>query len=89
MRRPLWPGEEAPEAAEATMEMLPVTPEEIAQVEQIVREAVGIDAGRGDSVSISSAQFQTFVPELPEEPGSWIRCLTLRVPEKWRLASSP
>ena len=48
--------------------MLPVTPEEIAQVEQIVREAVGIDAGRGDSVSISSAQFQTFVPELPEEP---------------------
>ena len=62
-------GEEAPEAAEATMEMLPVTPEEIAQVEQIVREAVGIDAGRGDSVSISSAQFQTFVPELPEEPG--------------------
>lgn len=61
-------GEEAPEAAEATMEMLPVTPEEIAQVEQIVREAVGIDAGRGDSVSISSAQFQTFVPELPEEP---------------------
>ena len=65
---PPVPGEEAPEAAEATMEMLPVTPEEIAQVEQIVREAVGIDAGRGDSVSISSAQFQTFVPELPEEP---------------------
>ena len=51
------------------MEMLPVPPEEIAQVEQIVREAVGIDAGRGDSVSISSAQFQTFVPELPEAPG--------------------
>ena len=66
---PPVPGEEAPEAAEATLEMLPVTPEEIAQVEQIVREAVGIDAGRGDSVSISSAQFQTFVPELPEEPG--------------------
>ena len=60
---PAVPGEEAPEAAEATMEMLPVTPEEIAQVEQIVREAVGIDAGRGDSVSISSAQFQTFVPD--------------------------
>ena len=62
-------GEEAPEAAEATMEMLPVTPAEIAQVEQIVREAVGIDAGRGDSVSISSAQFQTFEPEPLEEPG--------------------
>ena len=66
---PPVPGEEAPEAAEATMEMLPVTPEEIAQVEQIVREAVGIDAGRGDSVSISSAQFQTFVPDPIEEPG--------------------
>jgi len=66
---PPVPGEEAPEAAEATMEMLPVTPEEIAQVEQIVREAVGIDAGRGDSVSISSAQFQTFVPGPIEEPG--------------------
>ena len=65
---PPVPGEEAPEAAEATMEMLPVTPEEIAQVEQIVREAVGIDAGRGDSVSISSAQFQTFVPAPIEEP---------------------
>jgi flagellar M-ring protein FliF len=66
---PAVAGEEAPEAAAATMEMLPVPPEEIAQVEQIVREAVGIDAGRGDSVSISSAQFQTFVPELPEAPG--------------------
>jgi len=66
---PPVPGEEAPAAAEATMEMLPVTPEEIAQVEQIVREAVGIDAGRGDSVSISSAQFQTFVPGPIEEPG--------------------
>ena len=65
---PAVPGEEAPEAAEPTLEMLPVTPEEIAQVEQIVREAVGIDAGRGDSVSISSAQFQTSVPDPIEEP---------------------
>ena len=66
---PAIAGEDAPEPAEAATEMLPVTAEELAQIEQIVREAVGIDAGRGDSVSISSAQFQTFVPELPEEPG--------------------
>ena len=66
---PVVAGEEAPEAAEATLEMRPVTPEEIAQVEQIVREAVGIDAARGDSVNISSAQFKIFEFEAPEAPG--------------------
>ena len=69
---PAEPGadEAAPEEpAAATFEMVAVSPEELAQVEQIVREAVGINAGRGDTVSISSAQFKQFIPDLPEEPG--------------------
>ena len=64
------PDQEAPEVpAEPTMEMLAITAEDLAQVEQIVREAVGIDAGRGDTLSVSSAQFKEFSVELPEEPG--------------------
>ena len=49
---------------QAEMTMQALTPEEIAQVEQIVREAIGFDANRGDTVSITSALFQT--PETPE-----------------------
>ena len=64
------PDQEAPEVpAEPTMEMLAITAEDLAQVEQIVREAVGIDAGRGDTLSVSSAQFKEFSVELPEAPG--------------------
>ena len=49
---------------QAEMTMQALTPEEIAQVEQIVREAIGFDANRGDTVSITSALFQT--PETPQ-----------------------
>ena len=48
---------------DAEMTMQALTPEEIAQVEQIVREAIGFDANRGDTVSITSALFQR--PEAP------------------------
>ena len=48
---------------QAEMTMQALTPEEIAQVEQIVREAIGFDANRGDTVSITSALFQR--PEAP------------------------
>ena len=53
----------ADDEGEAEMTMQALTPEEIAQVEQIVREAIGFDANRGDTVSITSALFQT--PEAP------------------------
>jgi flagellar M-ring protein FliF len=60
-------GEDAEGEAEMTMQAL--TPEEIAQVEQIVREAIGFDANRGDTVSITSALFQKIdIPPL-EDPG--------------------
>lgn len=48
---------------QAEMTMQALAPEEIAQIEQIVREAIGFDANRGDTVSITSALFQR--PEAP------------------------
>ncbi|MFA5940103.1 MAG: flagellar basal-body MS-ring/collar protein FliF [Sinimarinibacterium sp.] len=45
-------------------ELMPLTTEEIAKVESLVREAVGFDAQRGDSVSVQNAAF--LKAELPE-----------------------
>jgi flagellar M-ring protein FliF len=62
-------GAEAPEEGATTTENRPVPPAEIAQIEQVVREAIGFDANRGDSVSITSAQFFTIKTEAPEPLG--------------------
>ena len=62
-------GAEAPEEGATTTENRPVPPAEIAQIEQVVREAIGFDANRGDSVSITSAQFYTIETEAPEPLG--------------------
>ena len=61
-------GAEAPEEGALRTESRPVPAAEIAQIDQVVREAIGFDANRGDSVSITSAQFFTFEPEPIEEP---------------------
>ena len=53
------------EGEEPTVTVIPVPPEQIANIEQIVREAVGFDAARGDTVSVTTAKFQ---PVLPPEP---------------------
>jgi len=53
------------EGEEPTVTVIPVPPEQIANIEQIVREAVGFDGARGDTVSVTTAKFQ---PVLPPEP---------------------
>ena len=53
------------EGEEPTVTVIPVPPEQIANIERIVREAVGFDAARGDTVSVTTAKFQ---PVLPPEP---------------------
>lgn len=45
-------------------ELVPLTNEELAKVESLVREAVGFDTQRGDSVSVQNAAF--FKAELPD-----------------------
>lgn len=61
--------EEIVEAARPTRELVPVSPEELAQYELIVREAVGFDAARGDTVSVTTAPFYQEVIEMPPERG--------------------
>ncbi len=61
--------EEIVEAARPTRELVPVSPEELAQYELIVREAVGFDAARGDTVSVTTAPFYQEVIEMPPEQG--------------------
>ncbi|MFO0027283.1 MAG: flagellar basal-body MS-ring/collar protein FliF [Pseudomonadota bacterium] len=49
-----------------------LTAEEIAQVEKLVREAVGFDAERGDTLSVMNAPFARIEPPAPlEEPPLW------------------
>ena len=60
-------GADAPEAGTTNTESRPIPAAEIAQIEQVVREAIGFDVDRGDSVSITSAQFFT-IEEEPLEP---------------------
>ncbi|MEQ1439331.1 flagellar basal-body MS-ring/collar protein FliF [Fontimonas sp. SYSU GA230001] len=53
-----------PEGKAGEMELAPLTAEELGKVEALVREAVGFNAQRGDSVSVQNAAF--LKPELPE-----------------------
>ncbi len=47
----------------------PLTPEQLAKVESLVKEAVGFDATRGDSVSVQTAAFaQADVPQVNALP---------------------
>lgn len=49
----------------------PLTEEELARVESLVREAVGFAEGRGDSVSVVNDGFIEQEAEEPEEPAFW------------------
>jgi flagellar M-ring protein FliF len=42
----------------------PRTPEELARLESLIREAVGFDAARGDTISVTEAAFAR--PDVPE-----------------------
>lgn len=46
----------------------PLTPEELTQIERIVRSAVGLDVGRGDRIEVVNMQFQNVGTQ--EEPES-------------------
>jgi flagellar M-ring protein FliF len=62
-------GEDAADAdtAAATPALRALTAEELAQVEKLVREAVGFDAARGDTVSVMNAPFARPAPPAPLE----------------------
>lgn len=60
------------------------TPEEIERITQLVQEAVGFDAGRGDSVKVINSSFQVPapiapLPELPLWEQSWVWDLAKQV----------
>jgi flagellar M-ring protein FliF len=52
-------------AADGSTSSMPRSPEELTRIEMLVREAIGYDGRRGDSVQVVNAAFQ---PPLPMEP---------------------
>lgn len=58
--------------AEGNAESRPRTPEEIADIERMVREAVGFDAARGDTIEIVNTEFQSDgLMQPPAPPEFW------------------
>lgn len=51
----------------------PLTPEELAKVEALVKQAVGFDTTRGDSVTVQNAAFQTLALPAPVPLPIWKR----------------
>ncbi|GHE37473.1 flagellar basal-body MS-ring/collar protein FliF [Vulcaniibacterium thermophilum] len=50
----------------------PLTPAQVAQVEALVKQAIGFDANRGDAVTVANAPFvRNETPEGGEEPPLW------------------
>ncbi|WP_352889055.1 flagellar basal-body MS-ring/collar protein FliF [Sinimarinibacterium thermocellulolyticum] len=62
-----------PGGAPDEIELSPLTEAELAKVEALVREAVGFDAERGDSVSVQNAPFIRDGIEAPQAPPLWQR----------------
>jgi flagellar M-ring protein FliF len=57
---------------EGVVERAPLGEEEMARITSLVREAVGFDAGRGDSVNVINASFRPAdLPEPLPEPPVW------------------
>ncbi len=61
-------------------ELQPLSAEELAKVESLVREAVGFDAQRGDSVSVQNAPFVQLELPAPEAVPLW------QQPRLWDIA---
>ena len=58
--------------AEGVLERAPLSEEEMARITTLVREAVGFDAERGDSVNVINASFRPVeIPEPLPEPPLW------------------
>lgn len=57
-------------AADGKLQRTPLTPEELATLTALVKDAVGFDAARGDTVSVSNQSFQQ-QQDLPLPPQPW------------------
>ncbi|MDD3519373.1 MAG: flagellar basal-body MS-ring/collar protein FliF, partial [Chromatiales bacterium] len=72
---------------QGAVERVPLEPEELERITALVREAVGFDARRGDSVNVINASFRPLpeaepMPEMPVWQEPWIADLV-----KWTLAA--
>lgn len=57
-------------AADGSIQRTPLTPEDLATITALVKDAVGFDAARGDTISVSNQAFQS--PQvLPLPPQPW------------------
>ncbi|RMH22208.1 MAG: flagellar M-ring protein FliF [Gemmatimonadetes bacterium] len=56
-------------ADDGTTTLEPRTPEELRQIEALVRNAVGVDEDRGDAISVANLPFEAPPPAVPVEPG--------------------
>ena len=54
-----------------TLEQAPLTPEELARYDELVKETVGYNEARGDSVTITNSPFVTFDPVDAIEQPIW------------------
>ena len=68
-------------ASDGSIEKTPYTDEEIARFVNLVRETIGFDQNRGDSVSVINTSFLQIEPELVEEIPLWQSLLN----ESWVL----
>jgi len=61
------------------------TPEEMKQIEQLARAAIGIDAGRGDVLAVENLSFQEAPLETPAPPSKIEKWRRLFEPWAWTL----
>jgi flagellar M-ring protein FliF len=57
------------------------TPEEMKQLEELAKAAIGFDEKRGDLFSLQNIAFEQHAPEVPQAPGKLQRVLTFA--ERW------
>jgi flagellar M-ring protein FliF len=66
-----------------TRKQVPLSAQELARITQLVKDAVGYDAARGDSVSVMNATFD--VPSPPETGGGYVPASLWQRPLFWSL----
>jgi len=57
------------------------TPDEMKQLEELAKAAIGFDEKRGDLFSLQNIAFEQHAPDVPQAPGKWQRVLTFA--ERW------